>query len=178
MKARTMLTPRSVKHIAANWHYKVVALSKKVVRRNSSTPSLLAATTGSPAQCGMERYWYPREAPRNGRPLDLEEIRWLQSGVVVPHVTDRPLRRRRRFRLWAKRERPSRTRRCGAPVLSSVRPSSCGPSRTSAISGLLRKKGRGRRSQFAVPPASLPDGSTWTRPPRLRVRPPPPLCFR
>ena len=41
----------------------------------------------------------------------------------------------------------------GAPV-----PSSCGSSRTSAVSGLLRKKGRGCPSRFAVPPA-------WTRPP-------------
>ena len=47
-----------------------------------------------------------------------EEIRW-QSGVVVPHVTVRPLRRRRHLR----RERCSRTRHCGVPVLSSVRPS-------------------------------------------------------
>ena len=43
-----------------------------------------------------------------------EEIRWLQSGVVVPHVTGRPLRRRRHLRQWARRERRSRTRHCGA----------------------------------------------------------------
>ena len=85
-----------------------------------------------------------------------EEIRWLQSGVVVPHVTVRPFRRRRHLRQRARRERPSRTRHCGAPVLSSVRPSSSGPSRTSAVSGLLRKKGRGCPSRFAVPPASPP----------------------
>ena len=65
----------------------------------------------------------------------------------------------------ARRERRSRTRWCGAPVLSSVRPSSCGPPRTSAVSGLLLKKGRGCPS-FAVTPASPPDSSTWTRLPR------------
>ena len=41
-----------------------------------------------------------------------------------------------------------------------------GPSRTSAVSGLLRKKGQGCPSRFAVPPASPPDSSTLTRPPR------------
>ena len=95
-----------------------------------------------------------------------EEIRWLQSGVVVLHVTVRPLRRRRHLRQRGRRERRSRTRHCGAPVLSSVRPTSCGPSRTSAVSGLLRKKGRGRPSRFAVPPASPLDSLTWTHPPR------------
>ena len=37
-------------------HSKAAALSKKVVRRNSSTLSLSAAVTGSLAGCGMERY--------------------------------------------------------------------------------------------------------------------------
>ena len=100
------------------------------------------------------------------RDVTEEEIRWLQSGVVVPHVTVRPLPRRRHLRQRARRERRSRTRHCGAPVLSSVRPSSCGPSRISAVSGLLCKKGWGCPSRFAVPRASPPDSSTWTRPPR------------
>ena len=78
-----------------------------------------------------------------------EEIRWLESGVVVPHVTVRPLRRRQHLRQWARRERRSRTRQCGAPVLS-VRPSFCGLSRTSAVSGLLRKKGRGCPSRLCT----------------------------
>ena len=99
-----------------------------------------------------------------------EEIRW-QSGVVEPHMTVRPLRRRRHLRQWARRERRSRTRHFGAPVLSSVRPSSCGPSRTSAASGLLPKKGRGCPSRFALPPVSPQDSSTWTRPPRRPYAP-------
>ena len=98
-----------------------------------------------------------------------EEIRWLQSGVVVPHVTVCPHRRRRHLRQRARRERCSRTRQCGALVLSSVRPSSSEPSRTSAVSGLLRKKGC--PSRFAVPPAWPPDSSTWTRPPRSPCAP-------
>ena len=44
------LMPRSVKHIAASWHSKAAALSKKVVRRNSSTLSW------APAGCCMEVY--------------------------------------------------------------------------------------------------------------------------
>ena len=81
-----------------------------------------------------------------------EEIRWLQPRAVVPRVTVRPHRRRRQTpSSVARRERRSRTRHCGAPVLSSMRPSSCGPLRTSAVSGLLRKKGRGCPSRFAVP---------------------------
>ena len=96
----------------------------------------------------------------------VEEIRWLQSGVVVPHVTVRPLRRSRHLREWARRERRSQTRHCGAQVLSSVRPSSCGPSQTSAVSGLLRKKGRGCPSRFAVPPASTAPGAAADGPER------------
>ena len=45
-----------------------------------------------------------------------EEIRWLQSGVVVPRVTVRPLRQ------WARRESRSRARHCGAPVLCARSP--------------------------------------------------------
>ena len=90
-----------------------------------------------------------------------EEIRWLQSGVVVQHVTVRPLRRHRHLRQRARRERRSRTR------LSSVRPSSCAPSRTPAVSGLLRKKGRG---SLAV------RGATCVTPGQLGVDPPRPPC--
>ena len=43
--------------------------------------------------------------------------------------------------------------------------------RSSAVSGLLRKNGRRCPSRFAVPLASHPDGSTWTRPPRLPCAP-------
>ena len=50
-----------------------------------------------------------------------EEIRWLQSGVVVPRVTPPSPTRRRHLRQWARRERRSRARYCGAPVLSSAR---------------------------------------------------------
>ena len=107
-----------------------------------------------------------------------EEIRWLHSGVFVPHVTDRPLRRRRHLRQWARRERRSRTRHCGATVLSSVRPvvlwAFNGP--LPSLGSCARRVG-GRRSRFAVPPASPLDGSTWTRPPRLSCAPAP-LPFR
>ena len=39
-----------------------------------------------------------------------EEIRWLQSGVVVPRVTPPSRERCRHLRQWARRERRSRDR--------------------------------------------------------------------
>ena len=45
--------------------------------------------------------------------LTAEEIRWLQSGVVVPYDTGRPPQRRRHLRQWARRERRAQTRHYG-----------------------------------------------------------------
>ena len=47
--------------------------------------------------------------------VTVEETRWLRSGVVVPHVTVRPLRQRRHLRQRARRERRSRTRHVVVP---------------------------------------------------------------
>ena len=110
--------------------------------------------------------------------VTVEEIRWLQSGVVVPHVTVRPLRRSRHLRQWARRERPSRTRRCGAPVLSSLRPSSW------VLHGHLPSLGFCARRVGDVAPVSryhLRRSRTTRRGRALlvpRVRPPPPLPCR
>ena len=91
-----------------------------------------------------------------------EEIRWLQSGVVVLHVTVRPHRRRQHLRHWARRERRSRTRHCGAPVLSSVRPSSCWASTDICRLWALAQEGSGMSLAVHGTTAST---SMWTRPP-------------
>ena len=110
-----------------------------------------------------------------------EEIRWLQSGVVVPHVTVRPLRRSRHLRQWARRERPSRTRRCGAPVLSSLRPSSWGlhghlPSlgscarRVGDVAPVSRYHLRRSRTARCGPPSRLPCASASTASFSLKIK--------
>ena len=70
-----------------------------------------------------------------------EEIHWLPvRGRSAPCHTSFPEATPAPSSL---RERRSRARHCGAPVLSPVRTLSCGPSRRSAVSGgLLRRKGR------------------------------------
>ena len=100
-----------------------------------------------------------------------EEIRWLQSGVLVPRVTSPPLRRRRHLRQWARSERRSRDRYRDAPALLPARTSSRGPLWTSVVSGLLRKKGK-RCPLPPAPPALPPNYSTWASssgPPRAPV---------
>ena len=101
-----------------------------------------------------------------------EEIRWLQSGVVVPHLTVRPLRRRQHLRQWARRERRSRTRQCGAP--GSV----CAPVVLWAFTDICRLRAlaqEGSGMSFALPPASPADVDA---PSSSRALPPPPLPFR
>ena len=77
-----------------------------------------------------------------------EEIRWLQSGVVVPRVTHPPLGRRRHLRQRARRERRSGDCYRDAPALLPARTSFRGPLWTSSVSGLLREKGK----RYPLPP--------------------------
>ena len=88
------------------------------------------------------------------------EIRWLQSGVVVPRVTHLPLGRRRHLRQRARRERRSGDCYRDAPALLPARTSSRGPLWTSSVSGLLRTKGKRYSLPPAAPPALPPKCST------------------
>ena len=95
--------------------------------------------------------------------LTTQEIRWLQSGVVVPRDAHRFQQRRQHLRQWARRELRLQARHCGVGVVSSPRSSSYKPSRTSAVPGLLRNQGEKRPSQLTTPPSLPLPCSTWTR---------------